>query len=195
LKSREEPSSVAIVLKWLRFLYLCKEVRGIVKYEKILESIASGRLNREQLVKIRRNAETKLKDGDMDAQSVLDAINVSVPSDDYILFMGFCPDADVDNRLDEEWKEKGICCFDWQESIVQMERFHTICAGDLVILKKGEQFGKTMKLYGYGRVKSIAEDAAGLRYLKMNWSKQDQIIEVPLMGANSTVDIKTMGTS
>jgi len=92
-----------------------------MKYEKILESIASGRLDREKLSKIRRNAAAKLKAGDIDAQSVIDAINVSVPSDDYILFMGFCPDADIDNRLDVEWKEKGICCFDWQESTVQMD--------------------------------------------------------------------------
>jgi len=58
-----------------------------MKYEKILESISSGRLDREKLAKIRRNAEVRLQDGDGDAQSVLDAINVSVPSDDYILFI------------------------------------------------------------------------------------------------------------
>jgi len=163
-----------------------------MKYEKILESIASGRLNREKLAKIRRNAEAKLKSGDADAQSVLDAINISVPSDDYILFMGFCPDGDVDNRLDVEWKEKGVCCFDWDESLHQMERFYTICAGDLVILKKREKFGKTMKLYGYGRVEAISIDATEHRYLKMNWSKQNEVIEVPLMACNSTVDIKSM---
>jgi hypothetical protein len=163
-----------------------------MKYKKILESISSGRLDREKLAKIRRNAESKLKAGDIDAQSVIDAINISVPSDDYILFMGFCPDGDVKNRLDRDWKEKGICCFDWDESQRQMERFHTICAGDLVILKKRAQFGKTMNLYGYGRVEAISTDTTGHRYLKMNWSNQDQIIEVPLMGANSTVDIKSM---
>jgi len=62
----------------------------------------------------------------------------------------------------------------------------------LVILKKREQFGKSMKLYGYGRVKSIATGTDALRYLKMKWSPQNEIIEVPLMGANSTVDIKSM---
>jgi len=163
-----------------------------MKYDKILESIGSGRLNREKLAKIRKNAEAKLKGGDMDAQFVLDAINISVPSDDYILFMGFCPDADVDNRLDGIWKDKGICEFDWEESQVQMDRFSQICSGDLVVLKKREVFGKTMKLYGYGRVKSIAKNEGGLRYLNMSWSSQDKIIEVPLMACNSTVDIKSM---
>jgi len=57
-----------------------------MRYEKILESIRSGRLDREKLAKIRRNAEAKLQDGDSDAKLVLDAINISVPSDDYILW-------------------------------------------------------------------------------------------------------------
>jgi len=163
-----------------------------MRYEKIIESISSGRLDREKLAKIRRNAEAKLQDGDRDAQFVLDAINISVPSDDYILFMGFCPDADINNRLDVEWKAKGICEFDWEESQVQMDRFAQICSGDLVILKKREVFGKTMRLYGYGRVKSVDLNEKGLRYLKMKWSQQSLIIEVPLMACNSTVDIKSM---
>lgn len=141
---------------------------------------------------IRRNAEAALQNGDKDAQTVIDAINISVPSDAYILFMGFCPDADVANRLDVEWKEKGVCCFDWADSTSQMERFRSIATGDLVILKKREKFGKTMKLYGHGRVVALAEDENGFRYFKMNWSSQDEIIEVPLMAANSTVDVRTM---
>lgn len=115
-----------------------------------------------------------------------------MPADQYILFMGFCPDADVNNRLDSEWKEKGICRFDWEESEVQMERFYNICAGDLVILKKREVFGKTMKLYGHGRVKSIAYDKDNKRYLLMEWDDQSEVIEVPLMACNSTVDIKAI---
>jgi len=163
-----------------------------MKYDKILESIGSGRLNREKLAKIRKNASSKLKEGDMDAQFVLDAINISVPSDDYILFMGFCPDGDVDNRLDVEWKEKGVCCFEWDDSTHQMAAFQEICAGDLVVLKKVEKFGKTMKVFGHGRVKAAAIDENGYRYLKMDWSKQEQVIEVPLMGCGSTVNVKSM---
>lgn len=44
-----------------------------------------------------------------DAKIIIDAINLATPSDTEILFMGFCPDADIDNRLDIEWREKGIC--------------------------------------------------------------------------------------
>lgn len=165
-----------------------------MKYEKILETISSGRLDRSKLAKIRRNAEAARQNGDEDAQAVIDAINISVPSDDYILFMGFCPDADSDNRLDVEWKEKGICEFDWEESTHQMAAFQEICPGDLVVLKKIEKFGKTMKVFGYGRVEAVAIDDNGFRYLKMNWSSQEQVIEVPLMGCGSTVNVKPMAT-
>ena len=54
------------------------------------------------------------------------------------------------------------------------------------------QFGKTMKLHGYGRVKAVAYDQNNVRYLIMDWADQEEIIEVPLMGANSTVDIRTI---
>ena len=164
-----------------------------MKYEKIIESISSGRLDRAQLSQIKKNADEKLKQGDMDAQAVIDAIHISIPSDKYILFMGFCPNAEVENRLDIEWKEKGICSFEYTESVPQMERFDSIRAGDLVVLKKRESFGKTMKLYGHGRVKSgVSIDGDGAHILQMNWSDQDDVIEVPLMGANSTVDIRTI---
>ena len=163
-----------------------------MKYEKIIESISSGRLDRAQLSQIKKNADEKLKQGDMDAQAVIDAIHISIPSDKYILFMGFCPNAEVENRLDIEWKEKGICSFEYTESVPQMAAFQEVCAGDLVVLKKIESFGKTMKLFGHGRVKSIAIDDNGLHYLNMDWSKQERVIEVPMMGSFATVNIRMM---
>jgi hypothetical protein len=72
------------------------------------------------------------------------------------------------------------------------ERFDSICAGDIVVLKKREQFGKTMKVYGHGWVRSIAYDSDEVRYFVMDWSEQSSVLEVPLMGCNSTVDIKAM---
>lgn len=164
----------------------------MTKYQKTIDRIKSGEMLRADMLKLRENAEAKLKQGDAEAQSVIDAICVSKPVDDYVLFMGFCPDANIGGRLDSEWKEKGICRFDYVESEHQVERFHSICKGDLVVLKKREKFGETMKLYGHGRVRSTAYDADGLRYLVMDWSKQDEVIEVPLMGCNSTVDIRTI---
>ena len=151
-------------------------------------------MSRSDLVRLKTNAENKLSEGDSEAEHVLIAINNAKPTDAYMLFMGFCPDADINNRLDTEWKERGICRFDYLESEHQAERFNTICTGDLVILKKREQFGKTMKLYGHGRVTSVAYDENDIRYLNVDWSSQEKVIEVPLMACNSTVDIKPIET-
>lgn len=92
------------------------------KYAKVITRIQSGTMSRAELSQLKRNAEEKLKQGDADAQQVLDAMDVAVPDDAYILFMGFCPDAAFSGRLDIEWKEKGICRFDWPESAHQQER-------------------------------------------------------------------------
>ncbi len=163
-----------------------------MKYQKVIEKVKSGSMTRTELVALKRNAEEKFERGDLDAREVLVAINQAKPVDSYILFMGFCPDADFNERLDTEWKEKGICRFDYLESEHQLERFNTICTGDKVVLKKIEIFGKTMKLFGHGRVKSVAYDENNIRYLVMDWSNQEEIIEVPLMGCGSTVNIKSI---
>ena len=163
-----------------------------MKYIKAVERVRSGEMSRSDLARLKRNAEQKLATGDEEARQVLDAINNATPTDSYVLFMGFCPGADFSERLDTEWKKQGICRFDYLESEHQAERFNSICKGDLVVLKKREKFGKTMKLYGHGRVKTVAYDDDQIRYLKMDWSDQDQVIEVPLMGCNSTVDVKSI---
>lgn len=163
-----------------------------MRYAQVLERIQSGQMSRGDLVSLRDNALRKFEQGDHDARQVLDAINLAKPADSYVLFMGFSPDADFNNRLDIEWKAKGICRFDYLESTHQLERFNSICVGDLVILKKREKFGETMKLFGYGRVKSIAYDESNVRYLIMDWSDQSEVIEVPLMGCNSTVDVRSI---
>lgn len=163
-----------------------------MKYQKTIEKITSGSMSRSDLANIKKNAEEKFYKGDLDAKNVLIAINKACPADQFILFMGFCPDADANNRLDAEWKEKGICRFDFPESELQVNNFNTLYAGDRVVLKKIEKFGISMKLFGHGRVKAAAYDQDGTRYLIMNWSSQDKVIEVPLMGANSTVNIKSI---
>lgn len=165
-----------------------------MRYEKVISRIHSGEMSRADLTGLRDNAIQKLAAGDVDAQAVISAINIAKPKDQYILFMGFCPGADFSERLDTEWKEKGICRFDYLESTPQLERFSRICIGDLVVLKKREQFGKTMKLYGHGRVTAVDYDDDSIRFLKVDWSSQDEVIEVPLMGCNSTVDIKNIET-
>lgn len=159
---------------------------------KIIERIKNGGFDRAELFRIRKNAKTQFDKGDTDAKTVIDAIDQATPLDRYFVFMGFCPGADFKNRLDVEWKEKRICRFDFTESKHQLHRFNEICAGDLVILKKREKFGETMRLFGHGRVSGIAYDEDQRRYLLMDWSKQTEEIEVPLMACNSTVDVKSI---
>lgn len=163
-----------------------------MKYQKQLDRLNSGTMSRHELAVMKKNAKALVEKGDSDTVAILDAIDYSKPADDYILFMGFCPGADFSQRLDIEWKKHGICRFDYLESESQLNRWNTLCAGDLVILKKREKFGESMKLYGYGRIKRIAYDEENTRYFEMDWSAQEQEIEVPLMGCNSTVDVKSM---
>ena len=163
-----------------------------MKHQKAIDRIRSGGYSRAELVKLRSNAESMYKKGDSDAEIVMDEIDKASPMDKTIVFMGFCPGADFDNRLDIEWREKGVCTFIFHESEQQVERFENIWPGDLVVLKKREKFGKTMLLYGHGRVTGVKNDQEQNRYLEMSWSSQQEIIEVPLMGCNATVDVRSI---
>ena len=163
-----------------------------MKYEKNIAHISNGKMTRKELAKLRQNAVVKLDAGDPEAQYIIDAIDISAPVDKDIVFMGFCPNADFTNRQDIEWKENNICRFDFLKSKQQLTRFNDITVGDLIVLKKRQVIGKTMELYGYGYVTCVAYDEKNIRYLKMDWSKQDAIIEVPLLGCNSTVDIRSV---
>jgi TPR repeat protein len=107
-----------------------------------------------------------------------------------IVFFGFCPGADFTRRLDTRWKELGICEFQYFESKIQVKRFASIEIGDLIVLKKRQVIGKTMRVYGYGLVTGITKDDKGNRVLKVDWSSQEQVIEVPLLGCNATIDIR-----
>ena len=100
--------------------------------------------------------------------------------------MGFCPGANFDNRLDIEWKEKGICTFIFLRSEQQLERFNDIWPGDLIVLKKRHQFGKTMLLYGHGR-------ATGIKYDQDNtngYSDYDNKFDYDIKFGFSDYDIK-----
>ncbi|SUB58476.1 Uncharacterised protein [Phocoenobacter uteri] len=161
-----------------------------MKYNKTIEQIKNRKMARSELARLKVNTENIYKKGDLDAKYVINTIDSIIPTDTHIVFMEFCPNANVHNRRDIRWRSKGICEFDFFKSQKQLKKFYSVCKGDLVILKKREKFGKTMKLYGYGRVIAIAYDEYNVRYLKIQWSSQEEIIEVPLMGCNSTVDIK-----
>ena len=162
-----------------------------MKHKKTIDKIRSQHYTRLDLVKLRSNAEAMRMKGDFDAQHVIDEIDRAVPKDKAMVFMGFCPGANFDNRLDIEWKEKNICTFTFIESEQQLHRFNDIWPGDQIILKKLQTFGKTMLLYGHGRVVGVKYDQ-DTRYLEMNWSSQDEVIEVPHMACNSTVNVRTL---
>lgn len=163
-----------------------------MKYQSKLDQINAGKFTRSELLKLKTNAENMFNAGDLDAKFIVDAIDEATPSDTYMVFMGFCPNGEMANRLDKEWKAKGICTFDFPESKHQQEDFNAIRVNDLIILKKREEFGKTMRLYGYGRVTGFGYSEQDGRFLKMDWSGQNNEILVPLMGCNSTVNLKSV---
>ena len=161
------------------------------KYQKTLDTIHGGTMSRAQLARLRVNAHRKAQAGDPDAVVVLEALDAAVPADEEYVFMGFCPGADFNNRLDVEWKRRGVLTFVFWESEQQRDRFESIAPGDLIILKKRQRFGETMQLFGFGRVRRRRTDEDGHSYLEMNWSAQERVIEVPLMACNSTIDVRT----
>lgn len=160
------------------------------RHARLVSRISDVSLTRAELAQIESRARDAVARGDRDAQAVLDAIGSAHPSDRYFVFMGFCPGADFRNRLDHEWRAQGNCTFEFFESEYQIERFRSIKPGDLLILKKRQQFGRTMRLYGYGRVMRTQDTASGIRILLMSWSAQQMEIEVPLLGCNDTVNVR-----
>ena len=126
---------------------------------------------------------------------VLKAIEQAKPKDLYYVFMGFCPDATLDNRLDAEWRRDGICYMQhWDGNERQVQDFDDIKVGDLVVLKKNQVMGKTMRLYGHGRVAGIQYANHPLRedrYLTTQWAAPTEEIEVPSIGCSARVNVRT----
>ena len=128
------------------------------RYAKQIDDIRTGKFTRAQLAIMETNAKRTITQGDPEAALVLEAIRQAKPRDLYYVFMGFCPNADLSNRVDGEWREQGICSMDLWESAGserQAAEFMSIKVGDLVILKKNQKIGETMRLSGFGRVTRI----------------------------------------
>lgn len=159
-------------------------------YQKTIQRVMSGELTRKELEIMRQNALEKFGNGDIFASEVVQIIDKTIPKDKEFIFMGFCPNGEFVNRLDIEWRRDENCTYEYLESAHQLERFLNIRVGDLIVLKKIESFGKTMCLFGFGRVLNIKHLKDGHRELGMKWSPQETIIETPLMGCNGTVDVK-----
>lgn len=168
--------------------------------DRIIERIVSGQLSRSEFLNTRNNALKALARAKNDemrnaAQKVIDACDNYAPEplSAYYNFMGFCPGASFDNRQDKAWREKGICDFHFYDSEVQMEEFSKQLPGDWIIMKKIQDFGKTMKLYGFGRIKRRLLDSNKVPYFEVDWNDQDEEIEVPLLGCNATVNMRALG--
>jgi hypothetical protein len=162
-----------------------------MKYQKQLDAIKSGEKDRAWLASIKEKAEGLVAKGDAEAKLILDAIDDAQPSDRFYVFMGFCPDANLDNRLDREWKEEGICYYEDTSQEGQMDTFCSLHIGDKIILKKQNINKQIMTLHGHGRIVGI-DRSNELPVMKMNWSDQEEIIEIPLMGMTRTVGKKTL---
>jgi hypothetical protein len=169
--------------------------------EKVLDKIIGGVCSRAEFLAIRNNA-LRIRKESVDeklhaqAEKILSACNAYAPEplSRHYNFMGFCPGADFSRREDERWKSEGVCDFAFYDSQSQMETFGEMLPGDWVILKKRQEIGRTMKLYGFGTVEARVSDKIGPISYKMNWNSQQQIIEVPLMGCNKTVNIRSLET-
>lgn len=163
-----------------------------MKYQKKIDEIKSGKYSRSELQKIKDNAVRKLNQGESEVAPVIEAVTNAVPSDRYIIFMGFCPGANIENSQYKDWMEKGVCTYDWFEDEAQTSAFEQICVNDLVVLKKQNINAQKMTLHGWGRVKSIYHNRAEKHVLSMDWSAQKEVIEVPLMGITKTVNVRAL---
>ncbi|PWL25023.1 MAG: hypothetical protein DCO98_01205 [Altererythrobacter sp. XM-24bin4] len=162
-----------------------------------LEGIRAGKRTRTELLKIRDNAKALLDRGNQEMRLIIDEINLTTvpPLQAHYVFMGFCPDANFENRQDEIWVRDGVCLFDFVESEHQLKRFGEILPGDTVVLKKIEKFGETMCVYHHGTVTQIVDSKLTNKpYLRVDWCTPEEFIEVPLMACNGTVDVRSLET-
>lgn len=161
----------------------------------ILDGITDGKYTRDRLQKIRENALRKFKEGANEAREIVDAIDRIGPPkiEAQYAFLGFCPGADIERRQDEKMLKNGIYEFDFVSSETQLKRMGRIMAGDTIILKKREVFAETMRIYSHGPVTQVCESKfTGKPYFNVDWITPPEFLEVPLMGCNSTINIREL---
>jgi len=166
----------------------------------IIQRLKERRFNRVDFLSIRNNALRQLEtptseNARITAEKVLSACDAYAPEPlaPHYNFMGFCPGADIKRRLDGIWKEKKICEFHFSESEAQFITFTTQIQGDWIILKKRRSLKEqTMELFGFGQITNRRVDAEGYTYFEMDWKDQSEVLLVPLMGCNSTVNLRSL---
>ena len=117
----------------------------------------------------------------------------AAPNDRRIVFVDFCPGGVVVQRLDIGWIKQGICTFDHFSSEEQWETFQSVSMGDLIVMKRDLQIGQTTRLYAHGRVLALELNENRDRVLMVDWSHEQDQIEVPLIRCNNMVKIQEIG--
>ncbi len=159
------------------------------RHAKTVEHIKSSLLTRSEILAMERSATVLIEKGDTGAQDILDALAKVAERDRNIVFMDFCPGGVLRNRLDLDWKKWGNCTFEFQPGNDQLQTFNSIPEGALVILKKVQQVGETMRLYGHGRVNSVTHLPSSGNILHMDWLKEQKYeIEIPILGCVNSVN-------
>jgi len=160
------------------------------RHAKTIDRIKSAFLLRSELSAVERTAKIMIEKGDRDAIALLDAVAYVAKRDSRLVFMDFCPGGVLRNRLDLFWKAMGNCTFEFYPGDGQLETFNTIVEGDYIVLKKTQQVGETMRLYGRGRVHEITPLTRGGNILHMDWVKPPLLeLQVPLMDCAPAVNI------
>ena len=119
-------------------------------------------------------------------------LNVA-PNDRRVVFVDFCPGGVVLGRLDVGWLQQGICTFDFFSSEEQWETFQSVSMGDHIVMKRDLQIGQTTRLYAHGRVLALELNENRDRVLMVDWSHEQDQIEVPLIRCNNMVKIQEIG--
>jgi len=170
-----------------------------------IERIILGKCSRSEILRIREKASNIIKNA-IDKPTKVNEAKAKEATEDLLAcdshmpeplssqynFMGFCPGADIKNRRDVMWREQGTCDFHFGESEGQVMAFSLQVPGDWIILKKVEEFDKTMTLYGFGKINKRLMDEKGFTYFQVNWNDQSEKMLVPLMGCNSNINMKTL---
>jgi hypothetical protein len=160
------------------------------RHARTVEQIKSTILMRSEVRAMEGSVRILIEKGDAGAQDILDALAFVAERDQTIVFMDFCPGGVLRNRLDLDWKKWGNCTFEFHPGNDQLQTFNAIPEGALIVLKKAQQIGETMRVYGHGRVDSVTHLPSSGNILHMNWSKEQKYeIEIPLMGCANAVNI------
>lgn len=154
-------------------------------------------MDRNSILKMRNNAITRLekKPEDESALEVLRVIETTAPLRSEYIFMGFMPGADIDRAVDEKWYSEGVCTWEYYKDKNQTELFYKIFPGDVIITKKRMIQHQLMEVYAHGVViETVNSRHSNRRYLKVDWVHDIEFLQVPLMGCNRTVNVRSLET-